>query len=438
MRDFMIRKSFQLVLITMAPELKEAGKLKAAVAFEFIKDNDHEPEVFYNKILELVGEARDCNAEGSPMMIRHLDGCFLLGFIEGCVNKKELILTILSCFLGLASLTTLYNDLILLENQLPFLVIHGLMSIRHLEDEREKMIHSFLHSTYAHRPVNKKQEPQDEGRQPLHLLELLQEKYLSHHKADDGRNKGKHSSSTLSKASDHSFGSAIELKAKRIYFKSSGPSCLTDINFTFCCYGQLMLPHIVSSSNIKCLFLNMITYEMAPNTLTCLEVCNYIYFMNLLISGANDVIELRSHYIIVKQCQKLSQAAIRAGLGKGSFNQGETMIVILPATVSKVEVYVPRTTKNRQGHQDKQPLHLLGLVREKHLPRNKEDGKDRNAPNKVLLHSFVSATKLKAKEIHFKSSNTFCLTDISFTSSFGHGQWTLPPMYLTCTSSPSF
>ncbi|CAK9188478.1 unnamed protein product [Ilex paraguariensis] len=97
----------------------------------------------------------------------------------------------------------------------------------------------------------------------------------------------------------HSFGSATELKAKGIHFKSSGTFCLTDISFTSSFgYGQLTLPPMVRKAHSKFLFLNMIAYEMAPNTDTDLEVNSYIYFLNLLNSGADDVIELRSHNII--------------------------------------------------------------------------------------------------------------------------------------------
>ncbi|CAK9176718.1 unnamed protein product [Ilex paraguariensis] len=94
------------------------------------------------------------------------------------------------------------------------------------------------------------------------------------------------------------------------------------------------------------------------------------------------------------------------------------------------------TTSKRQGRQDEQPIHLLGPVREKRIPRNrkKEYGKGRNAPDMVIRHSFGSATELKAKGIHFKSSSTCYLTDISFTSSFGYGQLTLPPIVSGGTS----
>ncbi|CAK9185902.1 unnamed protein product [Ilex paraguariensis] len=87
------------------------------------------------------------------------------------------------------------------------------------------------------------------------------------------------------------------------------------------------------------------------------------------------------------------------------------------------------TTNKRRGSRDETPLHLLELVREKFLPDEKECGKGLNAYNKVLpRHSFDSAAELKAKGTHFKSSSTFCPTDISFTSFFGYGQLTLPPI----------
>ncbi|CAK9185898.1 unnamed protein product [Ilex paraguariensis] len=291
------------------PELQEAEKLKAAVAFDFINHSGMDPQEFYKKIVDFVVIIRDCYLPGSTdayddvafARMMFLDGCFLLGFIDNYMNRGMSVVTMLGNTLGSGRLGMFFGDFILLENQLPFLVIQALMSIRYRDDEGEKMIDNFLHSSYAPRMANKKQESQDEQRQPLHLLELVRQKYLSHshHKANGGRKKGKNSSSTTSKASDHSFGSAIELKAKGIHFKSSGISCLTDISFTSSFgYGQLTLPPIVSSHQSKVLFLNMMAHELAPNTSTGWEVCSYIYFMNSLISGADDVIELRSHNII--------------------------------------------------------------------------------------------------------------------------------------------
>ncbi|CAK9178111.1 unnamed protein product [Ilex paraguariensis] len=287
------------------PELQEAEKLKAAVAFQFINHSGKDPQEFYKKIVDLVVTIRDYYLPGSTdayddVTFAHmmfLDGCFLLSFIH---NN---IWVVLANTLGSGGMFMLLGDLILLENQLPFLVIQALMSIRCPKEDGEKIIHNFLHSTYACRTANKKQERQDEQRQPLHLLELVREKYLSHshHKANGGRNKGKDSSSTTYKSSHHSFGSAIELKAKGIHFKSSCKTslCLTDISFNSSYgYGQLTLPSFISSDQNKVLFLNMMAYELAPNTSTCWEVCSYIYFMNSLISGADDVIELRSHNII--------------------------------------------------------------------------------------------------------------------------------------------
>ncbi|CAK9185899.1 unnamed protein product [Ilex paraguariensis] len=132
------------------------------------------------------------------------------------------------------------------------------------------MIDNFLHSLYARLTANKKQEHQDEQRQPLHIVELVRQKYLSHHKAGDGRNKWK---SIGIEAVVHSFSSIIELKAKGIHFKSSCTSCLTDISFTSSFSNrQLTLPPIVSSDKIKVLFLNMMAYPLAPNTPTDFEM----------------------------------------------------------------------------------------------------------------------------------------------------------------------
>ncbi|CAK9185903.1 unnamed protein product [Ilex paraguariensis] len=280
------------------PELEDAEKLKATFAFHFFKESGRDPKEFYNKFLELVGEAKGYYLDGSTdnyddntfAHMMFLDGCFILRFIDVVLNQKAEGLYMFR-ILGQGRVSMLVSDLILLENQLPFQVIRALMSIRYKEDEGENMIHSFFEKWYGLETTSKGQGRQDE--QPLHLLGLVREKFIPHKKDYAKDRNAPH------KALRHSFGSATELKAKGIHFKSSGTFCLTDVSFTSSFgYGQLTLPPIVSNLASKSLFLNMIAYEMAPNTYTELEVSSYIYFMNLLISGADDVIELRSHNII--------------------------------------------------------------------------------------------------------------------------------------------
>ncbi|XP_059668332.1 uncharacterized protein LOC132313542 [Cornus florida] len=90
------------------------------------------------------------------------------------------------------------------------------------------------------------------------------------------------------------------LKAKGIHFRPSTTFFLNDFAFTSRFgYGRLTLPQLVFGYGMRYFLLNMMAYELAPSIeLIEWEICNYIYFMNSLINGAEDVMELRTHGVI--------------------------------------------------------------------------------------------------------------------------------------------
>ncbi|KAL0413643.1 UNVERIFIED_CONTAM: hypothetical protein Sradi_1566000 [Sesamum radiatum] len=92
---------------------------------------------------------------------------------------------------------------------------------------------------------------------------------------------------------------ATDLKAKGIYFKPSSSRSLKDVKFnSYLVYAQLELPTWGVSIYTKVFFLNMLAYEMSPNTINDGVVTSYINLMNSLIESTEDVKELREQKIL--------------------------------------------------------------------------------------------------------------------------------------------
>ncbi|XP_059653439.1 UPF0481 protein At3g47200-like [Cornus florida] len=319
------------------PELKEVEKFKTKAVRAFIDGSKVEPHVIYNKMVEVVSDVRNCYLEGSTdayddtafarMML--LDGCFLLHFIYINVSPRGPFLDELVKHVGEAGMRGIIADIILLENQLPFRVLQVLISSSSsAESVLEEFIENFVVQVYIDNNATwRKQTYKQEVEQPIHFLDLVRRRFIitdSRTKevvvsSSSGEKKVPHQTGSfktinipcwrpksgnkkrnpLKDVYSHSFRSATELKARGIHFRPSNTFSLNDSTFTSQFgYGLLTLPQLKFDWGIKYALLNMMAYELAPNSSNRLEVCNYIYFMNSLINGTEDVIELRTHNII--------------------------------------------------------------------------------------------------------------------------------------------
>ncbi|XP_057971543.1 UPF0481 protein At3g47200-like [Malania oleifera] len=320
-RNKMNDKYFDPSVVSIGPyhhgkkELEVAEELKPKVALGFISSSGRQAHEFYNKILEVTGDSRKSYLENSigyydneaftNMMF--LDGCFLLQFIDSVAHDDFRFLDVFVKELGLKGFISFFVDIILLENQLPYAILMALMSVKDQENEREKVIISlenlitkFLEQFNATVEMvrlagrNYNQKPAVE--EPIHLLQLVRRKFIG-----KGEGKENHAHKNDKYTYFNSVRSALELKAKGIHFQCSNTNFLGDITFTsnyWSCFGKLMLPRIVIDDVSVHLFLNMIAYETAPNTTDGFEVSAYIYFLDSLVDGADDVKELRSRKIL--------------------------------------------------------------------------------------------------------------------------------------------
>jgi len=298
-----------------SPGLQLVEKHKIPMTRQYVMESGKGIDVVYSKVVEVAGNARKCYAEGSTQefddeafaRMMFLDGCFILQFMY-CIAKNK------RRDMGMKSHTIafVHRDMFLLENQLPFLVLKALMSLRFKEDEEKDIINSFIEHGRAFPPLvtswQKKlsgfiprniwgrkapqpEPPKDED-YPVHLLELVRAKLFEVPNTQESRPQ---------LSSDwYSYRSAKELKAVGVHFKPSKTHLYTDVEFkSSFLSGKLTLPPITVDDSTKSMLLNLVAYETCPDATDDFGVTSYICFMDSLIDHAEDVLVLRSKGILL-------------------------------------------------------------------------------------------------------------------------------------------
>ncbi|KAA8517199.1 hypothetical protein F0562_017549 [Nyssa sinensis] len=249
-------------------KLKLVEDFKPTVLEMFVSDNDKHTDDFYKKVFEVIDEARSGYVDGSTdsykdeafakMML--LDGCFILYLIDCYIGVTPW--NMLLDHLGALTTATLFVDVLLLENRLPFIV---------LQNNQQTEVN------------------QEEKQQPLHLLEAYWTRILTselnkplpqtlRYMCDRWRKKSpvKHYITEYVPT----ICSVTELKAKEICVRPSKTRTLHDVKFkSYWFYGQLELPTLFATWDTKIWFLNTIAYEMGPNNPRMYNVTSYFAFM---------------------------------------------------------------------------------------------------------------------------------------------------------------
>ncbi|XP_023741163.1 UPF0481 protein At3g47200 [Lactuca sativa] len=301
-------------------DVAAAEKYKLITLEEYRLSCEKTTDSLYNKVFEVVHDARKCYIDGSTdeyndeqfnRMMLH-DGCFVLFFIE-CVACRNNKLMLNNEYLGALGFAHVSRDVLLLENQIPFVVLQVLLDLRFPVDRGERILNGFF-NYLNYGEITTREEKVLENKQPLHLLELYRSYFISLSSsfglgsinsgmwrrwrkkievdADEDWNYVKR---------NRSFASVMELKAKGIFVKCSyDESSNEDIKFhSRCCYGELELVRRAVYSNSKAIYLNMIAYEMCPHNPNDFRVSTYIRVMKSLVIHHDDVKELRNNNILL-------------------------------------------------------------------------------------------------------------------------------------------
>ncbi|XP_043700103.1 UPF0481 protein At3g47200-like [Telopea speciosissima] len=271
--------------VTIAKQLVSGRNLQEFSNFDEVARDARE---YYDK------ELTDRFSEEDFRRMMFLDGCLLLYSIDCIMNPTEEDSRIKNNQMAFIS-----RDILLLENQLPYIVLHTLMSYNiPREHKGENLVHKFIKRSRSNQhlslpPPSSWENLQD---QPPHLLHLLREELVGTVPTHPHE-----PINPLDEFNDwHSFRSVSELRAGGIECKKSGSSSLKDVSFnpqSF--HGDLSLPPIVVDDNTKSMFLNLVAYEASPDFTNDYAVTSYICFMDALIDHAEDVKLLRSKEILL-------------------------------------------------------------------------------------------------------------------------------------------
>ncbi|KAF3442500.1 hypothetical protein FNV43_RR16416 [Rhamnella rubrinervis] len=314
------------------PELQEVEKLKIKMAKQYVNgtidksiqaDQDLASPL-YQKVKDVAGEAKTYyDFESSPSIddesftkMMFLDGCFVLQYIYSSVYAQQ------EMGMKIHHIAFVQRDLFLLENQLPYIVLHALMSTRLKAGEGKKMIHKFIKLNQVHHPPPTKwrnclrnfisfifqcknsasQQSTDNSSstkddQPLHLLDMMRKTLVG---PEAKKALGAQPAGPDDNWSQR-YQSAKELKTVGIRFRANKSSYYTDVKFssTRLLYGKLTLPPLSIDDSTKSMLLNMLAFETCPDCPDDFWVTSYICFIDSLINNAEDVTLLRSQNILL-------------------------------------------------------------------------------------------------------------------------------------------
>ncbi|XP_010250414.1 PREDICTED: UPF0481 protein At3g47200-like [Nelumbo nucifera] len=180
------------------------------------------------------------------------------------------------------------RDMLMIENQLPMLVLEKLLAVETGKPIKDEVLNRMIIKFWGpNTPVPK-------GK-CLHVLDAYRKSLLE----DESHKKKQKRKSTSAHSNDYEstgeiIRSATELYEAGIRFKKSKTGSLRDITFHG---GVLKLPLIVVDDVTESMFLNLMAFERlhvgAGN-----EITSYIFFMDNIIDNAKDVSLLHSSGII--------------------------------------------------------------------------------------------------------------------------------------------
>ncbi|XP_011086740.1 UPF0481 protein At3g47200-like [Sesamum indicum] len=255
-------------------------------------------ERYANALGEVVQDLKDQYDQLEPMWLEDtssflklmiVDGCFILEilrrpttFVDYAPNDP-----IFSNHGMLYILPFLRWDMLLLENQVPLLVLTKLVEVEkgapQPDDYLNKLVLKFFHSGGHAWQVGR----------CLHILDIYRKSLLTAPRIRQRRLRQRgywHDTAEITR-----FPSASELLDTGIRLNRSKTRSLRDISFH---QNTLRLPEIIVDTTTKSILLNLIAFERfhvgAGN-----EVSSYMFFLTSLIKGSQDVSLLRSCGIII-------------------------------------------------------------------------------------------------------------------------------------------
>ena len=270
------------------------------LADDFIKNSGNRREDLYEMVKKNIKQLREYYDEEvtekysdeALAWILFVDGCATLQFIHSVDKNKVKDFKIKNDHVAFVQ-----QDLLLLENQLPYQLLDDLMK---MSKEGQNLMTSILNFIVQKcmlandEPTTKKFIEMATNGEPIHLLDLLRKRLLF----DSTPKSPKEVTGQSSMKDLHLFRNVHELKEAGIHLKPNNSSCLGQISFTNFYLGILLLPPITVDDSTGPKFFNLIAYEMCPDFENDFGVTSYIVFLDSLIDEAKDVMHLRKARIL--------------------------------------------------------------------------------------------------------------------------------------------
>ncbi|KAH7856289.1 hypothetical protein Vadar_009058 [Vaccinium darrowii] len=299
------------------PELETIERLKPSMVRQYVENRGVKIADLYEEVVKVTSDARKCYAEDLTKMfddeeftrMTFLDGCFTLHYICSIVEGEHEELK------KIQRVALVRRDLLLLENQLPFLVLRVLMRASFGIALGEEIIIAFIkrirgeppdavvlveqmkefrqqHSLAlkSHPEVRMQDGKDKDDNEPVHLLELVRRQFIDPNAFGIG---------CVISSGWYARRSVKDLKTVGIHFEPSKTYQLTDIEFkSKWISGILTLPRIIIDDTTKSMLLNLVAFEACPDYTNDLGVTSSICFMDSIIYQEEDVKELRSKGIL--------------------------------------------------------------------------------------------------------------------------------------------
>ncbi|KAJ6300615.1 hypothetical protein OIU76_021418 [Salix suchowensis] len=355
------KKCYEPMVVSIGPyyrgkheDFQEMEKSKVNMVRTFVQQSMRHIDEFYKTVVDVAEEARRCYVEDGSVELddmteftkmMFLDGCFVIQFMHCLLDDHEN----LKMTSHVAALVA--RDILLLENQLPFLVLRRLMNLRFGDDVGMKLIKDFIkHIRAMPRPrdscrkkiskffrktifLGASNTPKDTAMEEYygasHLLELFHMHFLDKNAPVDS-----------SKTCLYRYHPAMELRRVGIHFNPSKTSKFTDVQFkpTWLA-GRLQIPPLTIDDSTKSLLLNLVAYEACLGDNDKLWVTSYICFMDSLIDQPEDVRELRSQGILLVTLGSEDEVA-------KLFNEVANYLVPNPRAFNKVKKDIESHCRN--------------------------------------------------------------------------------------------
>lgn len=283
--------------------LLEMESVKDVAAYHFVRTSGHSLEEMYWAVCDLEELARSTYTDkatrdinGSALAFAMLrDGCFLMQYMIMCTDPDKLAPSLL-CFLS-SNQAVISQDIMLLENQIPWVVIETLRRFRTVAAEE---FIAKMGRTLQVRGDSQRTPFVLDGYRPPHLLGLLHYYKTGRHTTGVGV-----ASSVGNRPMSKTI-SAIELQEMGIKLTASKTTKLVDMGFKKTLLsGEIFLAPLLLDEIRSCWLINMAAFEISMGMGTGVwedigqpVVCSYIAVLAMLMDREEDVHVLRAKRLV--------------------------------------------------------------------------------------------------------------------------------------------